>query len=120
MGDECAPSEKGSPAARLKDRAVRRAKPGVEEMITVGITGRGGHAPTLRVKPLGAKCGEGFDVEADLAKPWAVYEVTDNRKFDETKPRSQANAPLTAVLLDDRDARDALPAEHPVLNNVEL
>ena len=82
-------------------------------MITVGITGRGGRAPRLRVKPLGAKCGEGFDVEVDLDKPWAVYEVTDNRKFDETQPRSPANVPLTAALLDDRDARDALPDEHP-------
>ena len=111
---DCGPTEKASLAARFKDPSVRRVKPGEEKLVSVGVVANAQVAPpTLRVKPLGAPCGDGVDVEVDFANPWRVYEVTTNTAFEEESPRSPANLPLLVRLMDDRDARDALPKDHP-------
>ena len=110
----CGPTEKASLAARFKDPSVRRIKPDEEKLVSVGVVANAQVAPpTLRVKPLGAPCGDGVDVEVDFANPWQVYEVTTNKAFKEDAPRSPANLPLLVRLMDDRDARDALPKDHP-------
>lgn len=111
---DCGPTEKASLAARFKDPSVRRIKPDEEKLVSVGVVANAQVAPpTLRVKPLGAPCGDGVDVEVDFANPWQVYEVTTNKAFKEESPRSPANLPLLVRLMDDRDARDALPKDHP-------
>lgn len=111
---DCGPTEKASLAARFKDPSVRRIKPDEEKLVSVGVVANAQVAPpTLRVKPLGAPCGDGVDVEVDFANPWRVYEVTTNKAFKEESPRSPANLPLLVRLMDDRDARDALPKDHP-------
>ena len=111
---DCGPTEKASLAARFKDPSVRRVKPDEEKLVSVGVVANAQVAPpTLRVKPLGAPCGDGVDVEVDFANPWRVYEVTTNKAFKEESPRSPANLPLLVRLMDDRDARDALPKDHP-------
>ncbi|KAH8073620.1 hypothetical protein JL721_2924 [Aureococcus anophagefferens] len=63
---DCGPTEKASLAARFKDPSVRRIKPGEEKLVSVGVVANAQVAPpTLRVKPLGAPCGDGVDVEVD-------------------------------------------------------
>ncbi|KAH8097907.1 hypothetical protein JL720_826 [Aureococcus anophagefferens] len=108
---DCGPTEKASLAARFKDPSVRRIKPGEEKLVSVGVVANAQVAPpTLRVKPLGAPCGDGVDVEVDFANRGGS-EVTTNAA--EESPRSPANLPLLVRLMDDRDARDALPKDHP-------
>ncbi|KAH8058390.1 hypothetical protein JL722_6253 [Aureococcus anophagefferens] len=104
----CAPRR----SRRFKDPSVRRIKPGEEKLVSVGVVANAQVAPpTLRVKPLGAPCGDGVDVEVDFANPWRVYDVTTRPRGG--SPRSPANLPLLVRLMDDRDARDALPKDHP-------
>lgn len=116
---ECAPSEAGSLSKRMKNPAVNRLLPDVERLITVAVTGVHGVAPSFRVKPLGAKCGDGHVVDMDFSKPWAVYEINENKAYDVSKPSSGTNTPLVAFMMDGRNARDALPADHPALVDVD-
>ena len=111
--DACGPTEQVSLAARFKDPSVRRLKPDEEKLISLAIVRNAQIAPPkLRVKALGAPCGDGVDIDLDFANQWQVFEVTTNKAFKKAEPRSPANLPLHVRLMEDRDARDVLPDDH--------
>ena len=114
MDKDCAPSEDvRNETKRLALSNVRTLQADEEQLFVLSIHALSPTLPTLRVKPLGAPCGAGADLNVDLLEDrWAVYYVRD-------PPRSKVKLPggifrpLVLGRLEDRDARDMLPTGHP-------
>lgn len=114
MDRDCAPSEDiRNETKRLSSKNVRALRADEEQLFVLSIHALSPTLPTLRVKPLGAPCGAGADLNVDLLEDrWAVYYVRDPPP-SKVKLPGGIFRPLVLGRLEDRDARDMLPTGHP-------
>ena len=114
LDKDCAPSEDiRNETKRLSLTNVRTLQADEEQLFVLSIHALSPTLPTLRVKPLGAPCGAGADLNVDLLDDrWAVYYVRDPPPSSIKLPGGIFR-PLVLGRIEDRDARDMLPNGHP-------